>query len=117
MKKFLILIAVIFSGITSSYASHLMGAEITYTHVSGDDYEVTLVVYRDCSGINVSTNQTVTFESASCGQNINFNIPYIQTVDVSQVCAGQTTTCNGGTVPGTEQFVYRGIVTLTPCSD
>jgi gliding motility-associated-like protein len=118
MKKFLLLIAIIFSGITSSYATHLMGAEITYVHVGGDDYEVTLIVYRDCSGVNLSTvSANTTFESASCGQNFNFALPYIQTVDVSQVCPGQTTTCNGGTVPGTEQFVYRGIVTLTPCSD
>ncbi|MDG1477374.1 MAG: gliding motility-associated C-terminal domain-containing protein [Vicingaceae bacterium] len=117
MKKFLLFITILFSGITSSYASHLMGAEITYTHVSGDDYEVTLIIYRDCSGITVSTNQNVTFESASCNQNINFNIPFIQTVDVSQVCPGQTTTCNGGTVPGTQQYVFRGIVTLTPCVD
>lgn len=117
MKKFLLAIAILFSGITNSYASHLMGAEITYVHVGGNDYEVTLVVYRDCSGITVGTNQTVTFQSASCSQNINFAIPFIQTNDVSQVCAGQTTTCNGGFVPGTEQYVYRGIVNLTPCSD
>jgi len=117
MKKFLVAIAILFSGITSSYASHLMGAEITYVNVGGNDYEVTLIVYRDCSGITVSPNQTVTFQSASCAQNINFSIPFIQTNDVSQVCAGQLTTCNGGFVPGTEQYVYRGIVTLTPCSD
>lgn len=118
MKRFLLIIAIIFSGITSSYATHLMGAEITYTHVSGNDYEVTLIVYRDCSGVNLSTvSATTTFESASCGQNFNVALPYVQTIEVSQVCPGQATTCNGGTVPGTQQFIYRGIVTLTPCVD
>lgn len=118
MKKFLLAIAILFSGITSSYASHLMGGEITYIHMGGNDYEITLIVYRDCSGINLSTvSANATFESASCSQNFGFALPYIQTVDVSQVCPGQSTTCNGGTVPGTQQFVYRGIVTLTPCSD
>ena len=118
MKKLLLIIAILFSGITSSYASHLMGGEITYIHMGGDDYEVTLIVYRDCSGINLSTTSAnTTFQSASCAQNFNFALPYIQTVEVSQVCPGQNTTCNGGTVPGTQQFIYRGIVTLTPCSD
>ena len=74
MKKALLLISIIFLGFTSSYATHLMGAEITYTHVGGNDYEVTLIVYRDCSGVNLSTtSQNVDFESASCGQNFNQN--------------------------------------------
>ena len=94
-----------------------MGGDITYTYVSGNDYEVTLIIYRDCYGISVSTSPSVTFESASCGQNFNFNIPFIQINDVSQVCAGQTTTCNGGSLPGVQQYVFRGIVTLTPCAD
>ena len=117
MKKLLLLISIIFLGFTSTYASHLMGGEITYTHVSGDDYEVTLIIYRDCSGIPVSQNATVTFESASCGQNFNYSIPFIQINDVSQVCPGQNTTCNGGTLAGTQQYIFRGTVTLTPCVD
>lgn len=118
MKKLLLTLVIIFAGITSSYATHLMGAEITYTHVGGNDYEVTLVVYRDCSGVNLSfTSANVTFESATCNQNFSLPLPFLDTNDVSQVCPGQTTTCNGGTVPGTQQFIYRDIVTLTPCSD
>ncbi|MDG1477375.1 MAG: hypothetical protein P8Q14_09530, partial [Vicingaceae bacterium] len=118
MKRLLLLISVIFLGFTNSYATHLMGAEITYTHVSGNDYEVTLIIYRDCSGAGLSTNSAnVTFESATCGLNFNMPLPYVATNDVSQVCPGQTTTCNGGTVPGTEQFIYRDIVSLPPCSD
>ena len=94
-----------------------MGGEITYTHISGNDYEVTLIIYSDCDGIALSTNQTITFESVSCNQNFDFAIPFIQTIDISQVCVGQPTTCNGGTTPGTEQNIFRGTVTLPPCSD
>ncbi len=117
MKKILLIIGLFFAGLTSSFASHLMGADITYTHVSGNDYEVTLTVYRDCSGITVSTTQTLSFISASCGQNFTFSIPYIQTSEVSQVCPSALTTCNGGSNPGTEAYVFQGIVTLPPCSD
>ncbi|MDB4534245.1 gliding motility-associated C-terminal domain-containing protein [Vicingaceae bacterium] len=117
MKKFLLLVTLIILGLTQSKASHLMGGEITYTYVGGNDYEVTLIIYRDCFGINVSTNQTVTFESASCGADFDFNIPFFQINDISQVCPGQATTCNGGTTPGTEEHVFKGIVTLPPCTD
>ncbi|NQX97115.1 MAG: gliding motility-associated C-terminal domain-containing protein [Flavobacteriales bacterium] len=117
MKNLLLLITLLVLGTTNAFASHLMGGEITYTYVGGNDYEVTLIIYGDCDGIAVGTNQTVTFESASCGQNFTFNIPFIQTIDISQVCPGQSTTCNGGTIAGTEQNIFRGIVTLTPCSD
>ena len=107
MKKLLLLITIILAGYTNSNASHLMGGEITYTYVGGDDYEVTLIVYRDCNGINVSTNQTVTFESATCGQNFNFTIPFIQAIDISQVFPVQATTCNVGKTHGTEKHVVK----------
>lgn len=118
MKNLFLLVALIFCSLTTSYASHIISAEITYTHVTGNDYEVTLSIYRDCSGINLPiTNETINIQSANCGQNFQQVLPYIQSIDVSPVCPGQFTTCNGGTVPGVEQFIYRGIVTLTPCSD
>jgi gliding motility-associated-like protein len=119
MKKLLLVSALIFLGTFSSFASHLMGGEITYKHIANNDYEVTLVVYRDCSGINVGTNQDVTFESASCGQNFTLSFPLITTKDVSQLCGldSLNSTCHGGTLPGTEQWIYRDTVTLTPCAD
>jgi len=47
MYKKIISIIVILSLTLSSYATHLVGGEITYTHVSGNTYQVTLIVYRD----------------------------------------------------------------------
>ncbi len=119
MKKILLVSALIFLGTFSSFASHLMGGEITYKHIANDDYEVTLVVYRDCSGIDVGTSQNVTFESANCGQNFTLSFPLITTLDVSQLCGldSLNSTCHGGTLPGTEQWIYRDTVTLSPCPD
>jgi len=117
MKKILLVIAILFSGITSSYASHLMGAEITYIHVGGNNYEVTLAIYRDCDGIPLNLNQSVTFQSASCGLNFAPPMTYRGMTEVSQVCPGEPTTCNGGTTPGTQQYVFMDTITLIPCSD
>ncbi len=36
------------------YATHIVGGEIYYEHVSGNDYLITLKVYRDCGPDNVN---------------------------------------------------------------
>lgn len=32
----------------TTYSTHIVGGELNYKHVSGDSYEITLIVYRDC---------------------------------------------------------------------
>ena len=120
MKKILFVIAILFSGITSSYASHAMSAEITYTHLSGNDYLVTLKVYNDCaSTLTSGIQQTMTFSSVTCGANFNNVMPLISQNEVSQLCAQDLplSTCSGGTQPGTLEFIYQDTITLTPCVD
>ena len=120
MKKVILLFISIFTLVSFSQASHLMGGEITYTHISGNNYEVTLIIYNDCSGSTTSgTSQSITFQSTSCGFNNIANLPLItgSPTNVSQLCPTATSTCNGGFNPGVEQFIYRGIIQLPPCSD
>jgi gliding motility-associated-like protein len=38
----------------SSFATHIVGGELTYTHLAGNTYSVTLTVYRDCSSANTN---------------------------------------------------------------
>ena len=38
----------------SSNASHLIGGEIDYNHTSGNNYTVTLKIFRDCGPGNVN---------------------------------------------------------------
>ena len=63
MKKLLLVIAIIFAGFTSSYASHLMGGQIAATYISSDSsgshYVLDLEVYRDSLGVNMSLFQNV----------------------------------------------------------
>jgi len=116
MKKILLTLAIFFAFVSNSSASHVMGGDITYTCLGGNQYQVTLTLYRDCAGITIGTTaQSVNFAS-SCG-NFNANLNWVSTTNVSQVCPTQTTTCNGGTIPGTEQYIFTGIVTLPPCVD
>lgn len=116
MRKLFLSLIVLFAFASNSYATHVMGADITYTWVSGNDYQVTLTLYRDCSGSTISeTSQDIDLAS-SCG-NFSATLDWVSTTNVSQVCATATTTCNGGTLPGTEQYIFTGIVTLPPCNN
>lgn len=40
--------------ITPSFASHVLGGEITYKHIKENQYKITLKVYRDCNGCKIN---------------------------------------------------------------
>lgn len=46
-----IFLALLLCGL-GTYASHIVGGEIYYDYLGGDEYRVTLKLYRDCNGIN-----------------------------------------------------------------
>src|SRR5437868_12580155 len=101
-------------------ASHSMGADLTYTCLGGNTYQVTITFYRDCIGIAAPTNPFVTISSASCGQSLGVTCyPRAGTgQEVTPACSSSVTTCNGGTFTGIQEWVYDGIVTLPQqCSD
>jgi len=100
--------------------SHSMGADLTYTCLGGNTYQVTITFYRDCIGIAAPTNPFVTISSASCGQSLGVTCyPRAGTgQEVTPACSSSVTTCNGGSFTGIQEWVYDGIVTLPQqCSD
>ena len=117
IKLFMVLTLGVFLSNNAS-ASHVRGADITYTHISGNTFLFKLVLYRDCSGITPGSTQFVNFQSSSCGQSFNQSFTQDSVVDVSQVCPGQLTTCNGGSLPGTQAYYYSATITMPAnCND
>lgn len=49
MKKLLLIAFFLPLFMSSVSASHILGGEITYTHISAKKYQVNVVVYRDCN--------------------------------------------------------------------
>ncbi|WP_027421335.1 T9SS type B sorting domain-containing protein [Crocinitomix catalasitica] len=49
------LILILFIGFFAKpiHAAHLMGGEITWRALGGDNFEFTLVIYRDCNGLDI----------------------------------------------------------------
>lgn len=101
----------------SLFAEHLPGGNIAVRCVSGNQHEITLRLWRECSGAPM-IEQALTLVN-SCGVSFTLNnVPLIATSNVSPVCADQLdqTTCNGGTLIGIEEYVYRTTVFLSPCN-
>ncbi len=123
MKKFFtILFLVSFCFNFKSYATHMMGMDISYQCLGNNTYHITLSFYRDCSGAaQAPTSATINYNSASCGQTLSTTL--VQTVngiEVSPLCPSQIaqSSCNGGALPGVQQYVYEGDITLpVACSD
>lgn len=97
-----------------SKATHLAGADLTYRCLGGLNYEIEVVWYRDCSGIAAPVTETVNLISASLNVNRNITVNRIPGTgqEVTVPCNSAATTCNGGTVPGIQKWVYRANVTL-----
>ena len=106
----LLLIPILFISMSTS-ASHLMGGQITYTHVSGDIYTITGTLYRDCHGISMPGSMTISIAGAASPTSVY--LPRISLTDVSILCPGQVSECSsGGTEPGIQEGVFQADVTL-----
>ena len=90
-------------------ASHILGGEITYTHISDLKYKITTIIYRDCSGCklmgagggesNVDCGKIdlflATSANSSCGrQNLaKLNIERKKIVELLPTCSNVKTKC------------------------
>lgn len=102
------------------HATHTMGADITYTCVGNNAYQVTLTLFRDCGGITPLSSQLLTYRSVSCGVSANLTLTQVGgPVDVTPLCPTQTSACSGGSSQfGIEQYLFTGLLTLpSGCSD
>ena len=97
-------------------ASHVAGADWSYQCIGQDSFLVTLNVFRDCSGISLGTTQTGTFYSPCGTYTVSMTVDTI--IEVSQLCpsAINSSTCNGGSLPGMQQYIFSEVVYLPPCA-
>lgn len=102
-------------------ATHLMGGDLTYQCVGPNSYQFTLTLYRDCKGIPLSTsNQRIVMFSNSCGvQETNLNLTFQSFQEITPICPAQqaNSACNGGPVPGVEEYIFTTTITLSQACD
>jgi gliding motility-associated-like protein len=112
-------------------ATHLVGAEITYTPVPGspNHFIVSLIVYRYCAASSATLGNTasISWDSPSgCGTGGNATLNLVpgtgpqNYVQTSEYPPCETSVCATppGTAYGVEQYIYTGeIVFSGPCTD
>ncbi len=101
-----------------SKATHIMGGDFSYVCLGGNSYSINLRLFRDCDGITLSSNQSITL-SSSCG---TFNTTLTNLggpIDRTPFCPTEPTLCDGpGPQYGIQEYFYRGTVVLPGnCSD
>ena len=111
------------SGI-SSYASHLVGADLFYTHISDSTYKVTFVAYGDCgpasaaafSTLPVSAPQVCIFDGSTAVTSLALAIEAPSAgVEITPLCSTlDTSQCTNpsSTIPGIKKFVYSATYTM-----
>jgi len=103
-----------------SKGSHIAALDLSLRNVGGNDYLVTFVLYRDCSGISAPTSISLNFDCSSFG-SMNFVINQIPMLpnsgqEVTPSCGIMPTRCSGGTLYGIQEYTYQTQVTLPPCN-
>ncbi|GAA4467966.1 hypothetical protein GCM10023093_24680 [Nemorincola caseinilytica] len=100
-------------------ASHIVGADLFYTHVTGNTYRITVVLYGDCGpassgtfpSLSTGTPQVCVYDGATSVTTLSLSLqPPTAGVEITPVCAADisSTQCTNTafTIPGIKKFVY-----------
>jgi hypothetical protein len=99
-------VCLIFASYSQSFATHLMGSDLTY-RCSNDSFYFVLKVYRDCgSSVLVSTTGQV-LNVVGGTQNFNAALTHVSTKDITPVCSSAVSKCvsPAGTV-GFQEYTF-----------
>lgn len=117
MKKIILLLLVCGLMSLKMKASHIAGAEITYSCIGNNQYQVNLNLFIDCSGFAPDSLQTI-YLNSTCGSQTSLSVSIVNPggTEVSQICSSQmnNSACNGGNLSGMWVYRYTGTVTLAP---
>ncbi len=107
-----------FFSVNTANASHNMGMELSYTHISGTTYRIEFTRYADCNSVLAPTTINIQISSA-CTATTTMSLASVYSKVISNNCPTLTNACMGGSSPGgaNKQF-YTGVYTFpsTPCN-
>ncbi len=107
----------------NSYASHLVGADLRYTHVSGNTYKIIMAFYGDCgpmsavafASLPITTPQICIYSHDTLITNFTLTIDTPTSgVEITPLCGGDSSQCtNPASIrPGVKKFVYSATYTF-----
>jgi hypothetical protein len=114
MRSGYILVILLMLSVRLSYATHALGAGLTYRLLGNSQYEITYTFFRDCRGITPPFFIDLNIKD-QLGIVNSISIPPIagSPFQIQTTCFSATTTCNGGNNLGAEKWIYIDTVTLS----
>jgi gliding motility-associated-like protein len=115
-----IIVVVLFMFLSQvGWANHILGGNITWTCLGGNNYQITLTYYKDCfgnSGDPLTENVTLLPVGACGGIQTSIELDFVSATEISDLCVTElpNSSCSGGLNPGTQQVIYQSNVVLTP---
>ena len=102
----------------NSFATHIVGTDMYYTHISGNTYEITLVAYGDCGPASAGSFATFPFASPSvCIYNGATSVGSVSLLiqapttgtELPHVCPLDSSQClnPASLIPGVKKFIYK----------
>ncbi|MCB0698899.1 MAG: gliding motility-associated C-terminal domain-containing protein [Chitinophagales bacterium] len=110
---------------TEADATHIYGAELFYTHITGNTYRVEMNVYGDCSGSSFpqlpGTAKVQVYNNTTFITTLSLPVQApTNGVEVTPVCPSQknNTKCTNTSnpIPGVKKYHYAQTITLTGTS-
>lgn len=96
MKKILLSTALLASTL-GSYATHLMGGQMTSRNIGGLTYEVTLTAYRDTNGVQINTSANIYYQEQGGAFSAQHVVPHTGAVNFGN---------------GVEEYTYIDTITF-----
>ena len=122
LKLFTSTITLLFLFISNfSYSQFFSGAEISYNHIGGNEYKLSVVFYHNCQGVQAPSTISIV-----CSSVTNPNYDFTATAskasnnvnEINSSCNSMPTTCNGGNSYGVSAYLYEtSTITLPPSPD
>ncbi len=113
MKTYSLLFLFILIALSNpSVASHVHGADLTYTCQGNGNYLVTYTFYRDCIGIPPPTTVNLYVDNVCGTPGINYTVQISPGNTTFPNCPLSASTCNGGSTIGIEKYTYDTLINL-----
>ena len=107
--------------IQQANATHALGADLTYTCLGGNQYQIDVTLYADCgSPAFIPANYNVGINSASCGVSTSISVSQVSIIEITPLCPllVPNSSCNGGPLLGVMEYTYSAVFDFPAnCSD
>ncbi len=112
---FVLLVVVQLFTVSKTFSSHIAGVGIYYDWLSGNQYQVSVIVYRDCFGSSIPDSLTICMHSQSNNFSDSLRIPVIGNpinLPGSPFLPVVISTCSGGSGFGIQKYHFTEIINL-----